>query len=121
MPSGSKRPDHLQLGEEYGVYTKGLGETQIQVLRALRDHGYWCEWPQCGWHWDTETNTKRILDSLVKRGLAAKGEYRKYYPNPANRPQPCWGAYKDSYMVTMGGYFFLMEWETLNFGPPRRR
>lgn len=28
----SRRPDALEIGEEHGVYTKGLGETQIQVL-----------------------------------------------------------------------------------------
>lgn len=117
----SRRPDALEIGEEHGVYTKGLGETQIQVLRALRDHGYWCPRTGGGWVWDTANNTERILLALEKRGLVARGTYRKYYSAPANRPRPCWGAYNEVFVVTMGGYFFLREWETLNFGPPRRR
>jgi DNA-binding MarR family transcriptional regulator len=44
-----------------------LGATQQSVLRALKEHGGWG--PLCGWIWDTQGGTKRVLDSLVKRGL----------------------------------------------------
>jgi hypothetical protein len=44
-----------------------LGRTQAVVLRCLRDHHYWHRW--CGWDWNGQTGTRRILDSLVKRGL----------------------------------------------------
>lgn len=45
-----------------------LGETQRDMLRSLVTHGGWR--PGCGWLWDTVSNTKRILESLCKRGLA---------------------------------------------------
>ena len=55
-----------------------LGETQFLVLRALREHGSW--YPACGWIWDTYSGTKRVLDSLVKRGLVTTTTRKtKYY------------------------------------------
>ncbi len=53
-----------------------LGLSQQEVLRALLTHGYWAHG---GWIWGTLGETKRILDSLVKRGLVyvdANGFYR---------------------------------------------
>lgn len=46
-----------------------LGETQKSVLSSL-DRGPWHEW--CGWIWDTPSGTRRILNSLVKRGLVVR-------------------------------------------------
>jgi hypothetical protein len=52
------------------------------VLQSLREHGSWSDrW--CGWLWDTTSGTTRILETLVKRGLARKVvEDRRvaYYP-----------------------------------------
>jgi hypothetical protein len=50
--------------------TKPLGVNQAGVLRALvQHHAYF---GGCGWTWSTYSQTIRILDSLVARGLAAK-------------------------------------------------
>lgn len=48
--------------------SKALGSTQRSMLKALKEHKGWSR--GCGWLWDTHSNTVRILDSLVKRGLA---------------------------------------------------
>ena len=58
-----------------------LGDTQKKVLESLREHGVWYE--GCGWRWDTWSNTARIMDRLVQRGLATKKVGRRatcYYP-----------------------------------------
>lgn len=44
-----------------------LGKTQKGVLQSLRQHGSWGR--GCGWLWDTHSNTKKVLDTLVKRDL----------------------------------------------------
>ena len=54
-----------------GYGTNGLGTIQADVLKSLQDHGYWSR-VGCGWLWDTPSNTERIMESLVRRGLAAK-------------------------------------------------
>lgn len=51
-----------------------LGENQLSVLKSL-DRGPWHE--RCGWLWDTPSGTRKILDSLVKRGLVAKEQTPK--------------------------------------------
>lgn len=53
-----------------------LGENQKSVLKDLaeRNDGVW--YPGCGWMFRTDSLTKRILDSLVLRGLA---EFEKVY------------------------------------------
>ena len=57
-----------------------LGKVQKQVLKSLQEHGRWLDHRGlAGWVWDTYTNTKRIMDSLVKRGLASR-EGDTYYP-----------------------------------------
>lgn len=48
-----------------------LGETQRSILSSLVEHKGWHGWGWgCGWLWDTPSNTTRLLNSLVKRGLA---------------------------------------------------
>lgn len=57
--------------------SRPIGEKQANVLRCLIEHGGWER--NCGWIWDTHSNTERILGTLVKRGLAVKlkgGAYR---------------------------------------------
>jgi hypothetical protein len=47
-----------------------LGKTQAEIYHCLMEHGSWYE--GCGWIWDNYSQTTRVLDSLVKRGLAYK-------------------------------------------------
>ena len=42
-----------------------LGDVQRHVLVALLRHG---QWPG-GWVWDTDSGTRRVLVSLVRRGF----------------------------------------------------
>ena len=45
-----------------------LGDVQIRVLKAMRDHGMWSV-SGCGWHWNGRMSTERIIKTLVRRGL----------------------------------------------------
>lgn len=49
-----------------------LGDRQRAVLSELARHGRWE--PGGGWIWNTYSETRRILDSLVRRGLVAVDE-----------------------------------------------
>lgn len=49
-----------------------LGTKQRDVLKALLGHGMWSR-GRCGWVWDTQSGTEKIMESLVKRGLVIKG------------------------------------------------
>ena len=46
-----------------------LGHVQKDVLEMLRRNGVWSDSWLCRWMWDTPSGTKKIMDSLVKRGL----------------------------------------------------
>jgi hypothetical protein len=48
-----------------------IGETQASVLRSLIDHKSWKANGLCGWTWGTYGQTKRVMESLVKKGLAS--------------------------------------------------
>jgi hypothetical protein len=63
-----------------------LGNTQECVLRALREHGSWSA--GCGWTWNTLAGTEKILDSLVRRGLATKKLVRLPYQGMGNEYRP---------------------------------
>lgn len=60
----------------------GLGPNQIGILRSLagvstagsRGGVHERPYPGGGWVWDTDSKTRRLLDSLVKRKLAAWGD-----------------------------------------------
>lgn len=47
-----------------------LGRNQLSVLLALWEHTEW--YPGCGWIWDNQSGTERILLSLMKKGLAVR-------------------------------------------------
>ena len=54
-----------------------LGSVQQAVLRALAEHGRWDTsalygTTGAGWMWDTPSNTLRVMESLVARGVARK-------------------------------------------------
>jgi len=44
-----------------------VGKTQLAVLRSLHEGNGW--YAGCGWLWNTYSGTRKIMDSLVKRGL----------------------------------------------------
>ena len=45
-----------------------IGKTQIAVLQAMVRHDV--KWgTTSAWVWDTQSNTRRIMQSLLKRGL----------------------------------------------------
>lgn len=57
-----------------------LGKNQRGLLLNLRDRGSWHTSDNgCSWLWDTPSNTKKILDTLVKRGLVHE-EHGVYTP-----------------------------------------
>lgn len=43
-----------------------LGSVETDVLEAIREHGKWH--PYSRWSWDGPGKTKRIMDSLVRKG-----------------------------------------------------
>lgn len=53
-----------------------LGENQRYLLYSLFMHKSWR--PGCGWLWNTPSGTKRLLDSLVRRGLVVKHDDGSY-------------------------------------------
>lgn len=64
-----------------------LGANQRSALRCLaeRNSGTW--YPGAGWVWANTSTTVRLLDSLVRRGLATKeertrmiGKHKEPYP-----------------------------------------
>ena len=51
---------------------RALGSTQQAVLRCLRQHKCW--YLGCGWIWSNNSETVRLMESLVKRGLVTKSK-----------------------------------------------
>jgi hypothetical protein len=53
-----------------------LGRVQEAVLVSLRRHKRWSR--GCGWVWDNQRHTQKVLDSLVRTGHATvtDGVYR---------------------------------------------
>lgn len=49
-----------------------LGENQRHALRALAENNCGVWYPGAGWVWANTSTTIRLLDSLVRRGLATK-------------------------------------------------
>lgn len=47
-----------------------LGSTQRKVLECLVERRFW--YAGCGWMWDTRSSTERLMDALVKKGVASK-------------------------------------------------
>lgn len=47
-----------------------LGSTQKDVLISLRDHKVWRDYPMTGWVWSSQGGTRKLMQALVKRGLA---------------------------------------------------
>lgn len=102
--------DPKVIGEKHLVDICGMSQTQISVLFALRQHGFWSE-RGCGWYWNHQSGTKRFMEALMKRGLVAKGTYRKFIPHSATRTNPTWDKTDDAYLLTAGGAAFLMAYE----------
>lgn len=51
-----------------------LGENQAYALKCLAEHNEGTWYPGAGWVWNNLSSTVRLLDSLVRRGLATKTE-----------------------------------------------
>ena len=47
-----------------------LSGNQEGALAMLQHWGYWSR--RCGWMWDTISGTERLMETLVRRGLATK-------------------------------------------------
>ena len=66
--------------------TRKLGEAQIGTLYFLKQFGGWDPRRANGWNWITPSGTRRILDSLVARGLVrVVGEVYKAIPDKKGR------------------------------------
>ena len=65
-----------------------LGSTQRDVLESLRDHKYWADYDLTSWIWSNRGVTRKVMQSLVKKGVARVerediGHYKNvdvYYP-----------------------------------------
>jgi len=62
-----------------------LGENQAYALKCLSEYNDGTWYPGARWVWDNLSGTVRLLDSLVKRGLATK-EIRRYTRIPEDYP-----------------------------------
>lgn len=51
-----------------------LGENQSYALRCLAEYNGGTWYPGAGWVWSNRSTTVRLLDSLVRRGLATRVE-----------------------------------------------
>jgi len=56
--------------------TRALGKTQKDVLEwmAVDHRGFWHTY--CGWTWNTDAGTRRIMESLARRGLVERETFR---------------------------------------------
>ena len=61
---------HPEFDPSIPARARPLGSTQRQVLCSLVRTGYWCTSITCGWTWDNDSGTTKIMNGLVKRGLA---------------------------------------------------
>lgn len=71
---------------------KALTNNQRAVLKSLVQYHAW--YSGCGWIWSNNSTTMRMLDSLVKRGLAEKVGVTEYRPTEKG----------NAYITTFSGY-----------------
>jgi DNA-binding MarR family transcriptional regulator len=70
---------------------KGMGSDQWDLLHALREHGEWFKgraggyW--CRWVWNTDSQTTRMLDALVRRGYVVRDARGVYTPVDCPMPE----------------------------------
>lgn len=78
-----------------------LGTNQLGVLKCLqeRERGFVDGPYGSGWVWGTQSGTKKILESLVKKGLVTKGEYQWRPDEPKTYPQ---------YTISQAGSVYLL-------------
>ena len=62
-----------------------LGRIQKQVLDRLKEYGSWKS--GVAWNWDTDSNTARILESLVRRGLVTRLKADPWWGDPTYIPR----------------------------------
>lgn len=46
------------------------GKVQQHMLYRLRESGQW--YAGCGWYWGCHSETVRVMDSLVRKGLVTR-------------------------------------------------
>jgi len=54
--------------------TKGLGENQIAMIKALIEHKRWVDFGdlRCSWVFEGPHQTRKILNTLVTRGIVTR-------------------------------------------------
>lgn len=57
-----------------------LGRKQVGLIRSLLEHTSWRDSDREWWFWDTRAGTRRVLDSLVKRGIVRREPANLYGP-----------------------------------------
>ncbi len=62
-----------------------LGPVQLEILRGIRRHGGWSPGGRSGWLWNTEANTWRICESLVRRGFVSVDKAGIYHTTAEGR------------------------------------
>lgn len=50
------------------ILEQRLGETQRNLLRSLREHGFWARY-RCGWRWGAPGKAIKLLESLCAHWL----------------------------------------------------
>ena len=61
---------------------RSLGKVQLGVLDCLADRG---SYPGSGWVWSTHSETERVCESLIRRGLVVCVNCRAGYPAASHR------------------------------------
>ncbi len=81
-----------------------LGCNQIDVLKCLAGrHGAYHR--GCGWVWDTDSGTVRILESLIRHNLVEKQHHPGFhYPGAPPLPYPVF-----QYSINQSGLDWLRE------------
>lgn len=65
--------------------TRPLGDSQRHALKCLAESNGGVWYPGAGWIWTNVSVTVRLLDSLVRRGLATK-VMKRYERIPEDYP-----------------------------------
>ena len=76
---------HAQMMQQRRYRMRALGDVQRNVLELLRDRGSWRV--GCGWVWDNDSGTKRVLDTLTYRGLVTRERNSSYRLTVAGREE----------------------------------
>ena len=62
-----------------------LGINQEAIIGSLTRHGSY--YPGCGWTWGSQSETEKLLNSLVKRGIVKVSKFTTVNKRTVNRYQ----------------------------------